>query len=195
LAESGMASFGREMWKRTSTGVRQDRSPPFTRVSDARLALELVDLEDREVLGTPSFKLKLPYRWRTYADEYATATTEFVPLVEARPSGTVINAAFYGDMIAAFASPRAQVAAQHLERALQQVAPPTRSSPPGRVVDAKRAALFPGLIDSHVHPTFGEWSPRADHSHWIAHCLQGGTTTMISAGEVHVPAFRSTWLA
>jgi L-asparagine oxygenase len=108
--------------KRTSTGVRQDRSPPFTRVSDARLALELVDLEDREVLGTPSFKLKLPYRWRTYADEYATATTEFVPLVEARPSGTVINAAFYGDMIAAFASPRAQVAAQHLERALQQVA-------------------------------------------------------------------------
>lgn len=55
------------------------------------------------------------------------------------------------------------------------------------VVDACGLAVAPGLIDGHVHPTFGEYAPRAGHSHWISHCLQGGVTTMVSAGEVHVP--------
>jgi len=56
-----------------------------------------------------------------------------------------------------------------------------------QVIDARGAAVFPGLIDSHVHPTLGEWSPRADHHMWITHCLHGGVTQMVSAGEVHVP--------
>ncbi len=55
------------------------------------------------------------------------------------------------------------------------------------VVDANHTTVFPGLIDSHVHPTLGEYSPRADHAFWVTHCLHGGVTTMISAGEVHVP--------
>lgn len=55
------------------------------------------------------------------------------------------------------------------------------------VIDARGLAVTPGLIDGHVHPTFGEYSPRANHFHWISHCLQGGVTTMVSAGEVHVP--------
>lgn len=56
-----------------------------------------------------------------------------------------------------------------------------------RVIDAQGLTVTPGLIDSHVHPTFGEYAPRANHSYWISHCLQGGVTTMVSAGEVHVP--------
>ncbi len=56
-----------------------------------------------------------------------------------------------------------------------------------RIIDARGCAVCPGLIDSHTHPTLGEYSPRADHASWIHHCLHGGTTTMISAGEVHVP--------
>jgi cytosine/adenosine deaminase-related metal-dependent hydrolase len=28
------------------------------------------------------------------------------------------------------------------------------------VVDAARATVVPGLIDSHVHTTFGDWTPR-----------------------------------
>ncbi len=56
-----------------------------------------------------------------------------------------------------------------------------------QVIDAKWATLLPGLIDSHVHPTLGEWSPRTDHHQWITHCLHGGVTQMVSAGEVHVP--------
>ncbi len=28
------------------------------------------------------------------------------------------------------------------------------------VIDANGAALCPGLVDSHVHPVFGDWTPR-----------------------------------
>jgi enamidase len=55
------------------------------------------------------------------------------------------------------------------------------------VVDAKGSALSPGLIDSHVHPVMGDWTPRQNQLGWIDSCLHGGVTTMISAGEVHTP--------
>jgi enamidase len=55
------------------------------------------------------------------------------------------------------------------------------------VVDAKGCALAPGLIDSHVHPVFGDWTPRQNQIGWIDSFLNGGVTTMISAGEVHLP--------
>ena len=56
-----------------------------------------------------------------------------------------------------------------------------------RIVDAKGSALSPGLIDSHVHPVFGDWTPRQSQLGWIDSFLNGGVTTMISAGEVHLP--------
>ena len=56
-----------------------------------------------------------------------------------------------------------------------------------RVVDAKGTTLAPGLIDSHVHPVFGDWTPRQSQLNWIDSFLNGGVTTMISAGEVHLP--------
>src|SRR5436190_2030063 len=55
------------------------------------------------------------------------------------------------------------------------------------VIDAKGAALAPGLIDSHVHPVVGDWTPRQNQLGWIDSYLHGGVTTMISAGEVHTP--------
>ena len=54
-------------------------------------------------------------------------------------------------------------------------------------VDAKGTAIAPGLIDSHVHPVFGDWTPRQSQLNWIDSFLHGGVTTMISAGEVHLP--------
>ncbi len=45
----------------------------------------------------------------------------------------------------------------------------------------------PGLIDSHVHPVAGDWTPRQNQIGWIDSYLHGGVTTMISAGEVHTP--------
>ncbi|MEO8938745.1 MAG: amidohydrolase family protein [Burkholderiaceae bacterium] len=55
------------------------------------------------------------------------------------------------------------------------------------VVDARRTCLCPGLIDSHVHPVFGDWTPRQNQLGWIESTMHGGVTTMISAGEVHLP--------
>ena len=54
-------------------------------------------------------------------------------------------------------------------------------------IDAQGCALTPGLIDSHVHPVFGDWTPRQGQIGWIDSFLHGGVTTMVSAGEVHLP--------
>ncbi|MEN9774374.1 MAG: hypothetical protein RL322_1444 [Pseudomonadota bacterium] len=56
-----------------------------------------------------------------------------------------------------------------------------------RVIDCRGTALAPGLIDSHTHPVFGDWTPRQNQLGWIESCMHGGVTTMISAGEVHLP--------
>jgi enamidase len=55
------------------------------------------------------------------------------------------------------------------------------------VIDANGTAIVPGLIDSHVHPVAGDWTPRQNQIGWIDSCLHGGVTSMISAGEVHTP--------
>ena len=55
------------------------------------------------------------------------------------------------------------------------------------VIDAQRTCVVPGLIDSHVHPVFGDWTPRQNQIGWIDSTMNGGVTTMISAGEVHLP--------
>jgi enamidase len=58
---------------------------------------------------------------------------------------------------------------------------------PTTLIDARRTCLAPGLIDSHVHPVFGDWTPRQNQIGWIDSCMHGGVTTMVSAGEVHLP--------
>ncbi len=54
-------------------------------------------------------------------------------------------------------------------------------------IDARGTTLCPGLIDSHVHPVIGDYTPRQQQINWIDSCLHGGVTSMISAGEVHMP--------
>ena len=55
------------------------------------------------------------------------------------------------------------------------------------VVDARGSTVVPGLIDSHCHPVFGDFTPRQRTIDFIESGLHGGITTMISAGEVHLP--------
>lgn len=56
-----------------------------------------------------------------------------------------------------------------------------------QIIDARGTCVSPGLIDSHVHPVFGDWTPRQSQLNWIDSTMHGGVTTMISAGEVHLP--------
>jgi enamidase len=55
------------------------------------------------------------------------------------------------------------------------------------VIDAGGAVAIPGLIDSHVHITFGDFTPRQNTVGYLQSYLHGGVTTSISASEVHVP--------
>jgi enamidase len=55
------------------------------------------------------------------------------------------------------------------------------------VIDAKGVTACPGFIDSHVHVAFGDYAPRFASTGFLKDYLYGGTTTAISASEVHVP--------
>src|SRR3989454_10313935 len=55
------------------------------------------------------------------------------------------------------------------------------------VIDARGTTVIPGLIDSHIHPVFGDFTPRQRTVDFIESAMNGGVTTAISAGEVHLP--------
>lgn len=55
------------------------------------------------------------------------------------------------------------------------------------VIDANGGTVCPGFIDSQVHNTFGDYTPRQKTVGFLESYLHGGTTTAISASEVHVP--------
>lgn len=54
-------------------------------------------------------------------------------------------------------------------------------------IDAGGTIAAPGLIDSHVHITFGDYTPRQKTVGFLESYTHGGVTTAISASEVHVP--------
>ena len=55
------------------------------------------------------------------------------------------------------------------------------------VIDAGGAVAIPGLIDSQIHNTFGDYTPRQKTVGFLESYVHGGVTTSISASEVHVP--------
>jgi len=54
------------------------------------------------------------------------------------------------------------------------------------LVDANGMTAVPGLIDPHVHPMLGDWNPRQSVMGWMEGALQGGVTSMLSQGIVHL---------
>ena len=56
-----------------------------------------------------------------------------------------------------------------------------------RVIDADGITAIPGLIDSHSHPSIGEYTPAQNSLSWITNYMHGGVTALISAGELHLP--------
>ncbi len=55
------------------------------------------------------------------------------------------------------------------------------------IIDANGTTVAPGLIDSHCHVVFGDYTPRQKQMDFIESETHGGVTTIISAGEVHLP--------
>jgi enamidase len=56
-----------------------------------------------------------------------------------------------------------------------------------RSVDAAGATVLPGLIDNHIHPVIGDYTPRQSQADFLAGFVHGGVTSAVSAGEVHTP--------
>jgi len=55
------------------------------------------------------------------------------------------------------------------------------------IIDAKSMDIMPGLIDSHIHPVLGDYTPRQNSAGFLESEVHGGVTSFISAGEVHAP--------
>ena len=94
-----------------------------------------------------------------------------------------IGECFTGDI----ASPTADISSLMIADGCIEAFDPPADSPHDREIDAGGIAVMPGLIDGHIHPVMGEWTPTQDTIGWIGNYLHGGSTTMISAGELHVP--------
>ncbi|UWG97880.1 amidohydrolase family protein [Dehalobacter sp. DCM] len=56
-----------------------------------------------------------------------------------------------------------------------------------KTIDVSGMTVAPGLIDSHVHPVIGDYTPRQKTQDYLDSAIHGGVTTFISAGEPHVP--------
>jgi enamidase len=54
------------------------------------------------------------------------------------------------------------------------------------IIDADGSTAIPGFIDSQVHNTFGDYTPRQKTIGFLESYIHGGTTTGITASEVHV---------
>jgi enamidase len=55
------------------------------------------------------------------------------------------------------------------------------------LIDCMGTTVTPGLIDSHCHPILGDYTSRQKQADFIDSGVHGGVTTVISAGEVHLP--------
>jgi cytosine/adenosine deaminase-related metal-dependent hydrolase len=93
-----------------------------------------------------------------------------------------IGELFTGDLV----RPVAPIKSLRIENGVIAALDPPDQQADG-VLDAAGGAVLPGLVDGHVHPVLGEWTPAQDATGWIGNYLHGGTTTMVSAGELHIP--------
>ncbi len=57
----------------------------------------------------------------------------------------------------------------------------------GKVIDAAESTVIPGLWDTHVHTTLGDFGNRQLTLNYLDSEFHGGVTTVISAGECHTP--------
>ena len=56
-------------------------------------------------------------------------------------------------------------------------------APDVRRIDAQGQIAIPGLVDSHIHPVIGDWTPRMGVIGWLGQYAQAGVTTALSQGS------------
>ncbi|QZX80816.1 TauD/TfdA family dioxygenase [Metapseudomonas otitidis] len=101
------------------TGVRHDNSGPMTRVADARQALQTLCSDDIETLRSALFRIKLPYRWRSYLN--TSIETDPVPVLSGRVDLPDVSVVFYPGMISAI-NKEAERSLQNFYSAIKSVA-------------------------------------------------------------------------
>lgn len=82
----------------TLNGVQHDHlanPTPKTRICDSRLALECMKDSDREILKGNNYKIKVPMRWRTQANQ----ETQPSPIIKGCSKQPEVAVAFYPDMV------------------------------------------------------------------------------------------------
>lgn len=60
------------------------------------------------------------------------------------------------------------------------------------IIDANGLYVCPGLIDAHTHPLIGDYIPSIKAVDWIDSYVNGGITSLVSAGEMRLPGFSPT---
>ena len=58
---------------------------------------------------------------------------------------------------------------------------------PDQVIDCKGMTVGPGLVDTHIHPTMGDYGTKQQAVGYLQQMVHGAVTRVMSAGEVHVP--------
>lgn len=96
---------------------------------------------------------------------------------------TNIGEFFTGDL----KSPKVEISTLLIENDRIKALNPSDDTECDQAIDAEGLAVMPGLVDGHIHPVFGEWTPTQNTMGWIGNYMHGGSTTMISAGELHTP--------
>ena len=72
-------------------------------------------------------------------------------------------------------TPRRSVTSTYVEDGLVAELDSRRSNA-DTIVDARGLLVTPGLIDTHVHPTFGDFTPTQNSIGWMRAYLHGGVT-------------------
>lgn len=92
-------------------------------------------------------------------------------------SGDIEKPVIDGSVIVIEGGMIAAVGGDHLAEAGEEIT----------VIDANGTTVAPGFIDSHVHTTLGDYAHRQKAVGFLESELHGGVTTVISAGEAHMP--------
>lgn len=84
-------------------------------------------------------------------------------------------------------APRLDVSTVVVEDGVITSFDPADAGAPDTLVDCKEMTLAPGLVDTHMHPTNGDYATKQQSVGYLERMMHGGVTRCMSAGEVHVP--------